>query len=246
MIALPLLSTVIVCFIYVFHFGCRLAPHSDTFNSYEAFGQFGDYFGGVLNPLLAFLNIALIVYYQATSFAKSAEKDTLFRMMEIQRHIVESIELKDHSCDKSESGLRAFWTFDNEIANKIRRSLQVAPNVPISIQTLVSTYELFYDDDNRKQFLGHYFRTLYHIFKMIDQSDCLSEAEKLEFGKLVRAQMSHFEQKLLFLNCVTRVGTKFRRYVSKYDLLEWISDIDFKNYDDSFLTSTMIRNEIHR
>jgi hypothetical protein len=51
---------------------------------------------------------------------------------------------------------------------------------------------------NVRSDLSHYFRTFYHIIKFIDNSTINN---KLQYIAIARAQLSSFEQVLLFYNC---------------------------------------------
>ncbi len=266
MIIVPVLSLFLVVFYYVRQFGTTIGPVKQSEGDYAAFGQFGDYFGGVLNPLLAFINIALLAYYQKTSIAKSAEKDVLFRMIELQRQIVNGIELRTRvrrayvqneigsdlttQMDRDEvhevnSGIRAFWVFDREIMEMYKsRNLSVEDSSVNRLKVLVDVYCSYFHEVFKKQYLAHYFRNLYLIYKMLDDSDVFSDSEKLKYAKIVRAQMSHLELKLLYLNCKLGDGQAFQKYVGKFDLLEWIDDGDFDNYDSAFEVSSVIKADI--
>jgi hypothetical protein len=75
--------------------------------------------------------------------------------------------------------------------------------------------------------LGHYFRTLYHVIKFVDESDALklenADADKnnrRRYTSLVRAQLSAFELELLFYNGISPYGEKFKPLIEKYGLLE--------------------------
>jgi len=77
--------------------------------------------------------------------------------------------------------------------------------------------------------LGHYFRHFYQSVKYIDSQPCwlLSEIEKYEFVKTLRAQLSNYEQALLFINSLTQLGRKWeyentsrRELISKYNLIK--------------------------
>jgi hypothetical protein len=54
--------------------------------------------------------------------------------------------------------------------------------------------------------LGHYFRHLYQSFKYLDQNELLNESQKRFYGKTFRAQLSTYEQALLFINSITSLG----------------------------------------
>jgi hypothetical protein len=75
--------------------------------------------------------------------------------------------------------------------------------------------------------LGHYFRTLYHVIKFVDESEALklenADADKnnrRRYTSLVRAQLSAFELELLFYNGISPYGEKFKPLIEKYGLLE--------------------------
>jgi hypothetical protein len=274
----PIVTSLIVSFlvalVYGIHFGWTIAPTEANEKSYSAFGQFGDYFGGILNPLLAFFNIALIVYYQKVSIAKSADKDVVFRMLELQSKIVAGFELRtkhktqvekeenggeeegdraDQEYEEVNSGLRSFWIFDKEIKTRYQRMRDyVKPgeggpperSPEQRLDLLRKAYDKYYHGSFRKQYLGHYFRNLYLIFKTIDESEAFSEKEKLQYAKIVRAQMSHLEMKLLYLNCQIVDGSSFKKYVARYKILEWINGADFSNYDRAFKKSDLIKVDI--
>ncbi len=276
-IATTLIVSLLVAAIYGNHFGWTIAPIDANEKAYSAFGQFGDYFGGILNPLLAFFNITLIVYYQKVSIAKSADKDVVFRMLELQSKIVAGFELRtkhkiqidspenpekegeeeegriDQEYEEINSGLRSFWIFDKEIKTRYQRMRDYTKpgedgppeRTPEQrLELLRRAYERYYHGNFRKQYLGHYFRNLYLIFKTIDESEAFSKKEKLQYAKIVRAQMSHIEMKLLYLNCQISDGSSFKKYVARYKILEWMSGADFSNYDRALKHSDLIKTDI--
>jgi hypothetical protein len=75
--------------------------------------------------------------------------------------------------------------------------------------------------------LGHYFRTLYHVIKFINESDALKSEDpdtdcknRRRYTSLVRAQLSAFELELLFYNGISPHGEKFKPLIEKFGLLE--------------------------
>jgi len=66
--------------------------------------------------------------------------------------------------------------------------------------------------------LGHYFRTLYHLFKFVDSSEV---GDKRRYTSLVRAQLSSHELALLHYSGISFYGRKrFKPLIEKYGLLE--------------------------
>ena len=56
---------------------------------------------------------------------------------------------------------------------------------------------------------GIYFRQLYQIVKFVAKSDILSENERYDYVKILRSQLSDFEQILLYYNGLSMVGKKW-------------------------------------
>lgn len=77
--------------------------------------------------------------------------------------------------------------------------------------------------------LGHFFRHLYQAVKYIDEqpSWLFSQAKKYDYVKTLRAQMSNYEQALLFINSLTQLGRRWeyeneygKELISKYHLIK--------------------------
>lgn len=116
----------------------------------------------------------------------------------------------------------------------------------------VLKYEKYYGGHQFR--LGHYFRHLYQSYKFLDSSDFLSDAQKKHYGKMFRAQLSTYEQALLFINSLSWQGMKWgimaevvnsskagdvdaRRsdYIARYELIKnlpgaHMSGIKYKRY----------------
>ncbi|WP_211262905.1 putative phage abortive infection protein [Rubellimicrobium mesophilum] len=102
-----------------------------------------------------------------------------------------------------------------------------------TLEQIVDSYEKIY----RERFeiaLGPYFRLLYNIFRLIEEAK-LSELEpenraaKNEYGRIVRAQLSSSEVKLLMFNGASTYGVKFKPWIIKYSLLKHLPSLDRQN-----------------
>lgn len=105
---------------------------------------------------------------------------------------------------------------------------------------IYQVYQRFYDawsDD-----LGHYFRLLYNIFRLIDES---CPGNKTFYSRIVRAHLSESELSLLAYNCIVGEGReKFIRFVEKYSLLHNIADPrdDFSLQERAFFERWLAKN----
>ena len=86
-------------------------------------------------------------------------------------------------------------------------------------------YEKFFDQYQSQ--VGYYFRNLYNLVKFVDEKSDFPKdhKDKKSYTNLIRAQLSSDELGLLFYNCLSKRGDKFKVLVEKYALLE---DMDFK------------------
>ncbi len=77
-----------------------------------------------------------------------------------------------------------------------------------------------------RQHLGHYFRHLFQTVAYVDQYDgtILSENDKKKYIKMLRGQLSDFEQLLLYYNAITPLGQNWFKiefdYINKYSFLK--------------------------
>ena len=87
----------------------------------------------------------------------------------------------------------------------------------------IATYyeELYRDFYNEWQHeLGIYFRTLYHIFKLVHTST-LSSAERARYASIARAQLSAYELGLIFYNGLWDEGREgFKPLIQRYGILK--------------------------
>jgi len=87
----------------------------------------------------------------------------------------------------------------------------------------VAYRDLYYEHRGE---LDHYFRTLYHVFKFVD--DSLPDKDKRRYTSLARAQLSAYELALLFYNGliipVAEKEQKFNRLIVKFALLEQLDE----------------------
>lgn len=96
-----LIASSYICWFY-FHLDRDLSP------SGEQWGQFGDFFGGILNPLLSFMTICILIRSSLSQEKRERSKrfdDRFYGMISQLRHSVESL--------KFEFGPELIWDFDS-------------------------------------------------------------------------------------------------------------------------------------
>jgi len=105
--------------------------------------------------------------------------------------------------------------------------------------------DIYLDEYNKSQTdFGHYFRNLYRMVKLVDNTDFFYDKEststeeifklKYTYTSILRAQLSDFELAWLFYNCLSANGNeKFKPLIEKYSLLKNLPDnliLDINNH----------------
>lgn len=161
-------------------------------------------------------------------------ENTFFQLINLFGSIVNSLDLRNRQTKAvTTSGRECFDVFykrlRNELTDVVYGSLSSNDNLNnATIEQTLEAYSALYSKE--KSDLSHYFRTIYHIYKFIDKSNI---ENKKQYSSIARAQLSSYEQVLLFYNCLHENGNeKFKPYIEKYEV--------FKNIDYS-----LIINEKH-
>lgn len=118
-------------------------------------------------------------------------------------------------------------------------------------KTEYDTSILFYGGHQNR--LSHYFRQLYYLITMVDNSSDLPLKEKMNLCKLIRVQMGNYEQALLFYNSLSSLGIAWKKasngnvtLLEKYELIknippDFIKEVNVKeiypniDYEFSYL-----------
>jgi len=213
-------------------------------------GSFGDMFGAV-NALfsgLAFAGVIIAILLQKNELSlqrkeleltrgelkgqrsemalqnktllKQSFENTFFQLLGLQQEIINSIDLRAGG-GRVTNGRDCIKVFYQRLGQKYKALQNTNDNNELEL--IKQAYLEFYGENQSE--IGHYFRSLYHIIKLIDQSDV---DNKRLYTNLVRAQLSSYELTLLFYNCISDLGLdKFKPLIEKYAL--------FKNLSGSLL-----------
>lgn len=103
------------------------------------------------------------------------------------------------------------------------------------IKTHYNSKIVYYGGHQSK--LGNYFRNLFNTVEYIDSAKKLTRNEKYELIKILRTQLTTYEQAILFYNSLSIIGIPWRRknYIQNYKLIKNIplgltSNISPKKY----------------
>lgn len=204
----------------------------------STFGEWGDFFGGVLNPIftfLTFMGLLVTIVLQQTelrearaemkrsadalheqniSLRRQTFEATFFQMLSVHTGIVASIDLVSDE-GKVTRGRDCFSVFYTRLSKIYRENTQKANGRHSDEEVLRVSYKLFWRKHQVE--LGHYFRYLYNVIRFIKESGFVEGP----YLRLIRAQLSDQEALLLFYNCIaSEYGKNFRDLAEEFALLD--------------------------
>ena len=206
-------------------------------SNYSNLGPIGDWLAGSSTPFftLASLLILFATYHTQRKELKETQEivekqfklvsvqqfeSTLFNLINMFQEITQSMTLMTITVtggERHRKGKECFYGFYQKLKEEINNV-----NSSNDLKELQDAYEKFYEKYEDK--LGHYFRTMYRIYKFLDANHELSEKEKNDYSDLIRAQLSTYEEILILYNILSPYGEKFIQYVEKYELLDGLKE----------------------
>ncbi len=179
-------------------------------------------------------------------------ENTFFNLLSLHHQIVDSIDLDIEKEKRTKGGM---FTIREAIEKGIEYERITLKGRDVfkekyeemlsgfdNEQNLNTNYLKFYESVQTD--FGHYFRNLYRIIKLVDEtefhtylelgvssnatkySDLISYSlpnhnSKYEYTSIIRAQLSDYELLWLFYNCLSENGIeKFKPYIERYSLLK--------------------------
>lgn len=237
-----------LCYIIYFvkqgKWGDIFAPHS-----IGAMGQLGDSFA-IMNTLFsgfAMLGVFGAIMYQKQEMENQkaqyeeqktiAEEEkqkqrrqqfetTFFNMLNLSNEIIKGIHITTGPHPETHHNGRDVFSYLKSKLHKMESgNSQCSPQCKVvDIKVVQKICEEFFDQENI--ILGHYFRTLYAMLKMVECSE-LTYKSKKSYTNIVRAQLSTAELYILFYNCLWYDEfAPFRLLVEKYAIFEHLTGID--------------------
>lgn len=140
---------------------------------------------------------------------------------------------------KKESDFWRKWQLINNSKNKIsifnkinkqrndHKSQSILfPKGTFSTEQIKFDYDHYYPDNYNKYYgghqfrLGHYFRHFFQTVNFIDKEIYLTFDEKYKYIKILRSQLSNYEQIIFFLSSISEVGRTWEFETKKQESIE--------------------------
>ncbi|MFZ1081599.1 MAG: putative phage abortive infection protein [Candidatus Kryptoniota bacterium] len=177
---------------------------------------------GVLFFYAAFLEQKLQLLYQEGEMEEQNEtlrlqrfETSFFELLKFHNDIVDSLNFSWEVHLQNLHGRNCFETLYGLLKDEYEKSLTHSALNPNEIIQLA--WRKFFDTYEAK--IGHYFRNLYNITKFVDEN-APSKDDKIRYVNLIRAQLSTYEQLLLWYNCLDIIGMEFKPLVKTYNLVK--------------------------
>lgn len=156
---------------------------------------------------------------QISAQQKQQFEVTFFNLLRVFNDLVTSMDLRRRN-DKNAvvaTGRDVFPIILDDFRDKAQIRLRgMYPSQEQDALNLIEAYEATYQQ--YRSDLGHYFRTLYNLFRYIDEA---SVENKRTYSNLIRAQISDDEAVVIFLNGLSSLGKEhFKPYLEKYSVLK--------------------------
>jgi hypothetical protein len=213
--------------------GFPVADESATLNGVRS-GTFGDAFGA-LNALfsgMAFAGVVVTLYLQRKDIedgqheiarqqseaARQKEESQFYNMLSLQQSVVQGFDLHKTATDGTASdfgsdiirGRDCFKTWTAQLKSSHKRKISM--NGATDLQW---TYEQVWKKHRGDWSI--YFRSLYNLFKFVSTS---SHADKRWLGNVVRSLISDYELVILFYNCLSPKGEKFKAFANEFAIFD--------------------------
>lgn len=234
-----ILGVVIICVLYV----VAILNSAEMFGDidFSQSGTFGDSWGALTSifSALGFCGVLWTLKTQNDSLRRVEDENnrkeknnirrdfenSFFNMLNLLQVIINDMRVVNkHTKEVNAEGRSVFLYFFKPFKSKVLRNgdFRVSKNDSMKeleewADTIGKQYTEHFHD--RSQNLSHYYRFLFNTFKFIDESE-IDDLEKKKYANILRAQISNYELLMLFYNSLSDDGKKFKRYFSKYEVLD--------------------------
>lgn len=208
-----------------------------THGQAQSIGVFGDFFGGVLNPILTFLTFIALIFTMVMQkqesrsarleSKRSSIETTFFNIVDLNGKIVDNLKVDLNEIRYIQGNLSTLKEqivakrYQNNFEGRIvfEAILDFIEEEASSPQEAVDIYLIIQNRCNHM--LGHYFRNLYQSLKIIDDNS-VTMGDPKKYSSILRAQLSAKELVLLFYNCLDGVCDEgqFKNLLIQYEMLE--------------------------
>lgn len=241
--------SIFVFFVFVFAHPWNFTCRADS----EQWGQYGDFIGGFLGTLVAFISIYYLVgplkAQKEANDKLQASNDEASNINTLQqtdikiRHLLEYYNDIRESYPKSTKGQPLKEIVDQLSEEHIHTDANYSTRLAQAKEVFDSQFYI-----KKRSIAAVQFRVLYQIMCLITSIDESKNRDaKVFYGKLVRSQLGEDELLLLRYNCWCKYGEAMRQHINRFNLLKHLpalSLLEFQYWVKIILTNDVLRNAV--
>lgn len=199
-------------------------------NPFAVTGSFGDSFGPVASVMATIAAIAAYLAFTGEQESRSVQnfESNFFTLLSSFESTTNQLRMVRFEKRKKQLSKYNYKKLQTTINSDVSREFSGRSSLRIILYLIrnditppgygnIKVVAQHYDEqfDRWVGQLGHYFRTLYHIMRLIDKCP----HDKMYYARIIRAQLSNDELCLLAYNCVVGEGRyKFKDLAVRYSL----------------------------
>lgn len=231
----------------------------------ERWGQFGDFFGGVIGTIITFGSIVFVyMAFKEQRLANIEAHEANTAMIKLSQQTNEQNENQIYSIlsQQFDSNFNTLLDLYKDSVSGYKSSSSNIPFGKASMSNLVASFVASTKFDNEEGYtkrsakalnkfndffaknmtiVNAHMRILYQIFNLLDANN-IDEIDKVLYVKLLRSQLTDEELVLIRYNCMTKRGQKMQLPVFHYNILKHLPMLglfEFKKYKKG-LSNTQI------
>ena len=236
----------------------------------ERWGQFGDFFGGVIGTIITFGSIFFVyLAFKEQRLANIVAHEANTELIRQSQHTNEQNKSQLYSVllQQFDSNFKTLLELYKDSILGYKSPSESIPTGKASMSNLVASFIASTMFDNNETYtkrstkalnkfndffaknmtvVNAHMRILYQIFNLLDTNN-IDEKDKVLYAKLLRSQMTDEELVLIRYNCMTKRGLKMQQPVFHYNILKHLPLLglfEFKKYKKGLSsTQTNILND---
>lgn len=198
--------------------------------------QLGEALGGTIGSL--FTLVSVILFYKTLRtqqeeltaqkneltltrqvFEQQRFENTFFQLLNNFQTLKNNIEAPQGRGYKNKKGIYFLSDLSRNLEHYIKNIKLPIADHGLLLEAVKDVYKEYIYKYSEQQ-LSLYFRNLYHIMKLIDNSNIDKEGneKKKEYSNLIRANLTQEELVLLYINCLNQ--DKFKKLINDYSLFK--------------------------
>lgn len=204
----------------------------------ENASKIGDFIGGFVGVIFTLVGVILLFETLVLQrkeltdsrkvFERQQFENKFFSLLNLYQEILSTLHYEAATSSTKYTGKEYFAIHKKEIFEKYNPiEISFLKDRKQAIDSYISNFYI-----KNKEYIAHYFRTLYRMFRLIETSS-FDIREKEEYAKIVRGQLSEAELFFLNYNACTDQGAKFRILIITYNLtkhLPLLERLEFKRW----------------